>query len=67
MEKEDINLETVRKVLGTTCKNMSDEQVQSLISSLQLLIDGWLDMYERSIFKGKTINELLTVKNGSKL
>lgn len=33
-------------------------RVQKTMATFDYLADGWLDMYERKIFKGKTIKEL---------
>lgn len=53
-----ITLEQARKALGETGKKMTDEEIQETMTTFDYLADEWLDMYERKIFKGKTIKEL---------
>ena len=54
-----VTLEEARKALGETGKNMSDDEVLTMANNLQVLADSWLESYERTIFKGRTVNELL--------
>ena len=54
-----VSLEEARKILGKTAKNMSDIQLQDEMVKIGFLVESWLDEYERSILKGKTLNEFL--------
>ncbi len=56
----DITLEKARELLGETAKKMTDAEVMDLTVKVEVLARGWMDMYERKIFKGKTVNELLS-------
>ena len=58
-EKE---LAKARVILGEKGKQLKPEEIKDLISKVQYLIDSWLDEYEREIFKGVTLNELLSSK-----
>ena len=60
-----MSVEKARKVLGQRARGLSDHQVEDIIVQFQCLADGWLDSFERSIFKGKIIKELLTKKGGT--
>lgn len=64
MDNDPINntvfLEEVRKILGKTAESMSDIQLQDEMVKIDFLVESWLDDYERSIFSGKTLNELLS-------
>jgi len=56
---KDINLIKVRKTLGKTGEKLSDEEILELMTKFDYLADGFLDMYERSIFKGKRVKDLI--------
>ena len=58
-----LSIEKARKVLGQRARGLSDHQVENIIAQFQFLADGWLDSFERSIFKGKIVKELLTEKD----
>ncbi len=47
-----------RKILGDVAKDMSDDDIQKLISTFQILSESWLDQYEIKIF-GKTLKEIV--------
>ena len=51
-------LEEARKALGNTALNMTDDEVMSLSQKVELIVSGTIDLYERTIFKGRTVNEL---------
>jgi hypothetical protein len=54
-----ITLEQAKKALGKTGKKMSDEEVTKLMATVDYLTGGWLELYEKSIFNGRTLKELL--------
>ncbi len=54
----DITVEEARKILGKTAEELSDEQLQEEMAKIRFLAESWLDEYERSIFEGKTLNEI---------
>jgi len=54
-----VSLKEARKILGKTAKNMSDIQLQDEMVKIGFLVESWLDEYERTILKGKTLNEFL--------
>ena len=60
--KKTTTVEEARKILGKTAEGMSDEQIQDQLTKIKYLAESWLDEYERSIFEGKTLNELLSSK-----
>lgn len=55
-------IEEVREKLGDTAKDMTDEQLRDQIAMMKYLSESWLDDYERTIFDGKTLNEVLDDK-----
>lgn len=56
--KNEMTIEEARKILGKIAEEMSDEQLQDQLRMMKFLAESWLDDYERSIFEGKTLNEL---------
>lgn len=60
MPIEDKDIEEARKILGETVKDLTDEELKDHLVETKYLIETWLDDYERTIFNGKTLNELLS-------
>ena len=58
-QQEENNISRTRNHLGEAARNFSDEQVQITITEFQFLIDSWLDEYEKEVFKGMTLKEVL--------
>jgi CDP-glycerol glycerophosphotransferase (TagB/SpsB family) len=63
-KREEKKLRTLKEVLGSVSDGMSEEQIHQLACKIQFLVESWLDDYERKIFKGSTLNELLHEKGG---
>ncbi len=55
-------VEKNRKKLGNLNEVLSDEQLQTMTSDFQFLIDAWLDQFEKDIFGGLTLQNLLKGK-----
>lgn len=55
----EMTIEEARKILGKTAEGMPDEELQTQIVLIKSLAESWLDNYERTIFDGRTVNELL--------
>lgn len=51
-----------REVLGDSAKDLTDEQVYELVTEMQYLVDSWLEEFEKKVFDGKTLNELLDLE-----
>jgi hypothetical protein len=60
--QEENNITRTRRSLGEVSKKFSDEQMLAIISEFQFLIDTWLDEYEKEVFKGMTLKEVLNEK-----
>ncbi len=56
---EENKLVRARQVLGETIKGVSDEQLNIFINELQYLLDGWFDTFEKQVFGGSTLREVL--------
>lgn len=57
--QEENKLQKARRILGETAQGQTDEQLQTFTTELQYLIDSWLDVYEKQIFDGPTLQQLL--------
>ncbi len=55
-------VEKNRKNLGHLNTVLSDEQLQIVTSDFQFLVDAWLDQFEKEIFGGQTLQNLLKGK-----
>jgi len=58
-QTEETNAIKTRKQLGETAKALSDEQIECIATEFQFLANTWLDEYERDVFDGKTLKEVL--------
>ena len=58
-QSEENKVLRMRKHLGKTAENLSDAQVETITTEFQFLIDNWLDEYERDVFNGMTLKEVL--------
>lgn len=65
-EQERMNKQVrqAQSILGDIAKELSPSQLQDIVSEIQFLADSWLDDYEREVFDGLTLNELLHNKGG---
>ena len=65
-EQERMNKQVrqAKSILGDIAKEFSTSELQDIVSEIQFLTDSWLDNYEREIFDGLTLNELLHEKGG---
>ncbi len=53
-------LQKAREILGELANEYSDDELWKIVTEIQFLTDCWLDEFEREIFDGKTLTELLT-------
>ncbi len=58
-QSEEHKFAKTRQTLGETSRSFSNEQIETITSEFQFLIDTWLDEYERNVFKGLTLKEVL--------
>jgi len=61
-QKEENKVERTKRILGQTASHFADEQVHTINTDFQYLIDTWLDTYEKTIFDGMTLQNLLKGK-----
>lgn len=60
----DKGIQKAREILGSSAKDLGEDQLKDLINEVNFLVSTWLDEYERGIFNGLTLNELLHEKGG---
>jgi len=58
-DKQRKTIQETREILGESAQSLSDEQIYDLKNEIQYLVDTWLEEFEKSIFDGKTLNELI--------
>ncbi len=57
--KEQKAILEAREILGDCTESLTDEEIYNLASEAQYLVDCWFEEFEKSIFFGKTLNDLL--------
>ncbi|MCL4415908.1 MAG: hypothetical protein M1365_04300 [Actinobacteria bacterium] len=60
-DKQQKEILEAREILGDSAKDLTDSQVFDLVNEVQYLVDSWLEEYERKVFDGKTLDELLNL------
>jgi hypothetical protein len=61
----DKTLQKAKEMLGDVAKAFTEEQLRDVVCEVQFLATSWLDDFERGVFEGKTLNELLHEKGGT--
>lgn len=61
-QSEENKVTRTRRILWQKAETLSDEQIECVVAEFQFLIDNWLDEYEREVFKGLTLKEVLNEK-----
>lgn len=63
-EYEERNIQKAREKLGELANNFSKDELRDLVAQVEYLAETWLDDFERDIFDGRTLNELLHERGG---
>jgi phosphatidylinositol kinase/protein kinase (PI-3 family) len=58
-DKKESKLQKARAILKETADNISDDELSVYLTEFQSLLDGWLDIFEKQIFNGKTLDQIL--------
>jgi hypothetical protein len=56
---EDVRLHKARAIMSDSIDNLSDKDLGIALTEFQALIEYWLDEFEREVFNGSTLTELL--------
>ena len=59
---EEKNLQKAKDILSVVANELTADQLKGVITEIQYLVDSWLDDYERNVFDGLTLKELLHEK-----
>jgi hypothetical protein len=52
-------LQKTRHIMGDAASELSDDELENYITEFQHLIDYWLDTFEKDLFDGVTLQQLL--------
>jgi len=61
-EYENKAIQRAKEVLGNLADEFTHAQLRDTVAEIQFLADSWLNDFERKIFKGLTLKELLHEK-----
>jgi len=59
---EENKITRTRILLGETANTLSNEQIECINAEFQFLIDTWMDEFEKEIYGGMTLKEILNGK-----
>jgi hypothetical protein len=59
---EEKSIQTAKEILGSIVKELSPEELKFAVVEMQFLVETWIDDFEKSIFDGLTLRELLHEK-----
>lgn len=63
-KRQDRDLVKAKEALGELVNELSVAQIKEIVTDIDYLVTSWLDDFERTIFEGKTLKELLHEKGG---
>lgn len=63
-EYDEKNIQKAKEILGDLARNFTSIEIRDLVAQVEYLAETWLDEFERDVFKGKTLNELLHERGG---
>lgn len=55
----DKEIQKAKEILGEITTELTPQQLNSVLSEVKYLAESWLDEFERSLFGGQTLQELL--------
>lgn len=61
---QEKDIQKAKSILGEVALELSEAQLKDAVTEIEFLADSWLDDFERKIFKGMTLQELLHEKGG---
>lgn len=57
--QEETKIQKARRILGEVATEATDEKLEIFLTEAQYLLDTWLDTFERDIFDGLTLKQVL--------
>lgn len=61
---DEKNIQKAKEILGKIANELTPDELQDTVIEMQFLASSWLDDFERKIYKGLTLRELLHEKGG---
>ncbi|TSC90391.1 MAG: hypothetical protein G01um10145_63 [Microgenomates group bacterium Gr01-1014_5] len=61
---DEKDIQKAKETLGKIADEFTEIELKGVIAEVQFLAESWLDDFERTIFKGMTLKELLHEKGG---
>lgn len=61
---DEKSVQKAKEILGDLAKEFSPQELKDTVVQMQFLIETWLDDFEREIFDGLSLRELLHEKGG---
>lgn len=58
-DHQQTRVNKARHTLGLKAESYSDVQIETLVTDFEFLAAAWLDLFEKNIFNGKTLREVL--------
>ncbi len=58
-QQDETKVSRLKKILGKSGEQLSDDQIQTLATDFEFLIESWLDSFEKQIFQGMTLEDML--------
>ncbi len=59
---DDKDIQKAKQILGEIANQFSPEELKVAVTEIQYLVSTWIDDFEKEIFDGKTLRELLHEK-----
>ena len=63
-KRQGKDLARVKEALGDLAKEFSEAQLKEIATDVDFLVATWLDDFERTLFDGQTLREVLHEKGG---
>ena len=61
---EEKDIQKAREILGSLADEYSPQELKDVVVEIKFLVGSWLDDFEREIFGGLTLAELIHEKGG---
>ncbi len=62
-KKEETKLQKAKRILGEDITEVTDDELRVYVAEFEFLLDSWLDKYEKGVFEGKTLKQLIKEDN----
>lgn len=56
---QQTKINKARHVLGSLAEGYTDPQIETMLTDFEYLASCWLDLFEKKIFSGKTLREVM--------